>query len=855
MLVLALAGLTLNSAAKFANGQANEWTWWGGSDTQQQPGTYGALGVPALGNRPGGRFGAITWTDRDGNLWLFGGSGFDSQADSNTNLAIHSGYLNDVWEYSPTTKEWTWMAGLSQMPGFKCCTGTEYGAVAVYGTLDQPAAENTPGGRTEAAHWVDSNGRLWLFGGIGLYHQDAPFGLSSHSLWFNDLWSFDPKTDQWTWMGGNNTVPANRVLPGTYGTLGVPSATNLPGARFDALTWVDNQGRFWLFGGFGWDSAGNVGLLNDLWCFDPSTKQWAWIGGASNIGNTTGAGGTDGEPTVYGSFGVAAPGNTPGGRRGAVGWTDGSGNLWLFGGDGVAVSPRVGSLDDVWKYSIANNEWTWEGGIQDSERPAVPGTLGVPAAVNLPSGRMLPVGWKDSAGDFWVFSGLGSDYDTWRGDFNSIWMFNPSTIQWTWMGGYNLFYATVTGPSSLGTLGVTLPGNIPHGRIWGSGWNDQQGHFWLFGGFDDQSTDTNTFADLWEYEPSPNTLPPVPVPTIFPPSGRRLGLSSPVLPVDLFEEMKQAKIYYTTDGTIPTSSSNLSTTHGQIPYAGPIAPMTIIIKAIAIAEGYPDSGVASASYTIAPFTASPSFSPNSGTYSSPQMVTMTTTTPGAKIFYTTDKSDPTANSAPYTAPVLVDHTELLSAVAVAPGYGTSQAYSTGYTITPGFTLNSSSSSLTISPGSKSDVTLTIAPYSGFSSAVTLGCSGLPAGVTCSFNPATVTPSNGTDTTTTLTIAASASAAVRQSSSPWLPASAVTLAALLFWWRPRRRTSVWLAMLVAWLGLSLISACGGGGPSNSGGTGGGGSGGGTSPTPTVSTVTITGTAGTLQASTMLTLTLN
>ena len=55
---------------------------------------------------------------------------------------------------------------------------------------------------------------------------------------------------------------------GVYGTLGVPSANNFPGGRSNAVTWVDTDGNFWLFGGYGYAATG-AGLLNDLWMYDP----------------------------------------------------------------------------------------------------------------------------------------------------------------------------------------------------------------------------------------------------------------------------------------------------------------------------------------------------------------------------------------------------------------------------------------------------------------------------------------------------------------------------------------------------------------------------------------------------------
>jgi hypothetical protein len=69
-------------------------------------------------------------------------------------------------------------------------------------------------------------------------------------------------------MGGSSTGNAK----GVYGTLGTPSAGNIPGARgIDnaAVTWTDNGGNFWLFGGLGNDSTGTYHMLNDLWRYHP----------------------------------------------------------------------------------------------------------------------------------------------------------------------------------------------------------------------------------------------------------------------------------------------------------------------------------------------------------------------------------------------------------------------------------------------------------------------------------------------------------------------------------------------------------------------------------------------------------
>src|SRR5713226_9674768 len=76
--------------------------------------------------------------------------------------------------------------------------------------------------------------------------------------------------NNWTWVSGASA--ANQT--GSYGTQGVADSSNVPGARYHSVSWIDSGGHLWLFGGFGYDSMGTVGDLNDLWRFDGS--NWTW---------------------------------------------------------------------------------------------------------------------------------------------------------------------------------------------------------------------------------------------------------------------------------------------------------------------------------------------------------------------------------------------------------------------------------------------------------------------------------------------------------------------------------------------------------------------------------------------------
>jgi hypothetical protein len=81
-------------------------------------------------------------------------------------------------------------------------------------------------------------------------------------------------------------------------------------------------------------------------------------------------------------------------------------------------------------------------------------------------------------------------------------------------------------------------------------------------------------------------------------------------------------------------------------------------------------------------TATPTFSPSTGSYSASVSVTLTTATEDAEIYYTTDGTAPTTSSTKYSAPISVDDTEVLEAIAVAPGLNPSALNTANFIIDP-----------------------------------------------------------------------------------------------------------------------------------------------------------------------------
>src|SRR5258708_38010248 len=151
---------------------AKQWTWVSGNNSAGAASTlngiYGTEGVASAANIPGGRAGAVSWTDGGGNLWLFGGGGVDPLGTQ--------GSFNDLWEYNPTSKAWTWVSGSSTVPGNK---------LGIYGTEGTANPANVPGGRSDSVSWIDASGNLWLFGGSG-------FDWVGQDYLLNDSWGFNP---------------------------------------------------------------------------------------------------------------------------------------------------------------------------------------------------------------------------------------------------------------------------------------------------------------------------------------------------------------------------------------------------------------------------------------------------------------------------------------------------------------------------------------------------------------------------------------------------------------------------------------------------------------------------------------
>ncbi|HPI11012.1 MAG TPA: chitobiase/beta-hexosaminidase C-terminal domain-containing protein [Catalimonadaceae bacterium] len=131
-----------------------------------------------------------------------------------------------------------------------------------------------------------------------------------------------------------------------------------------------------------------------------------------------------------------------------------------------------------------------------------------------------------------------------------------------------------------------------------------------------------------------------------------------------------AQIYYTTSGNVPKVGTGFTKL-----YTGPVAIIqNTTLKAIAMKDGEKDSPLMTQVYTIQNpgIAGTPVISPANGTFSSIQLVTITSSTPGADIYFTTNGNLPligTPNSftRKYTTPFAVSQTTTIKAIAIKDG--------------------------------------------------------------------------------------------------------------------------------------------------------------------------------------------
>lgn len=411
-----------------------QWAWISG-DTSNTNAVYGTKGIAAPSNKPG-RGLSVEWTDAAGNFWFYGGV---------------------LWKYDVAADVWTWVSGDT--------TATK----TVYGQRGIPNSSNTPGTRSGITGWTDNAGKFWLFGGTGTVSAPYLFKSVNHYTGpLNDLWKYDPLNNQWTWMHGDTVLYSG----GKSGPKGVAAPDNIPGCRRDATSWKDAAGNLWLFGGYlDWtfiSQIPNINPMGDLWKYDPATNFWTFFNQSSSLRSRD----------SFDLKGVESPSTLPATRYDASGWTDPSGNLWMFGGTTLDLYGNLYyfSMNDLLKYNPNSNMWSLEQEDRSGAPLSIYGTRGVASSVNRPSGRYGAASCTDGAGNLWIFGGVGHQQTNRFPDFlTDLWK-QDTAKRWTWAGN-----SMLANPN----------------RLNAQMWADTSNKLWIYGG----NYAASNYSDLWKVDP------------------------------------------------------------------------------------------------------------------------------------------------------------------------------------------------------------------------------------------------------------------------------------------------------------------------------------------------------------------
>ena len=319
----------------------NLWTWMSGDSTQTN-GVYGTKGVPSVSNYPKWRgWGASCWTDSLGDLWMFAGSG-----------------CNDLWRYHIPTNEWTWISGDNPNTGLT--------TVRSHGTKNVPAASNFPGVRAECkSNWVYKNELIFFAGAGG----------------FNDVWSYSIKTDEWTWIGGQNSTSTVN-----YGTMGVSSTATNPPAGSSYTRWKSGS-KLYVF---------SIGGKNDIWSFDMVNKEWTWELGQSP---PSAAGITPSANCISGGFFPKARGENH-----TIQTSECNRSFWTYGGGDC----------DLWLYRYSLNDWIRVSKNSNKNCRPIYGIKGIASLSNHPGSKAGFPMWADANNNLYIFSGSSSSNDLWK---------------------------------------------------------------------------------------------------------------------------------------------------------------------------------------------------------------------------------------------------------------------------------------------------------------------------------------------------------------------------------------------------------------------------------------------------------
>jgi Kelch motif/Galactose oxidase, central domain len=358
-------------------------------------------------------------------IYMYGGAALDND------------FASDFWVYDISQQKWAFIYDL--------------GWPAITDIIGRESTIAQLGGRNRVASAVDNNGNIWFFG--GLYKNRNTDEISSRS----DLWKYNTKTKKFTYFGDQGSSP------------------NKPSMRHRARAWFDDSNNLWIYGGVLHSTGASY---NDLWKYNTTTNEWAFVSGDKNISycktcingvypSPTDTLGTQYYPRARSDYGY---------------WKDNSGSVWIYGG--YTEDHGVDEYGDLWKFNPTTSQWTLISG-SDVFNP--------PATATNPGSRNAPYCWVGSNGKLYMTGGSRQYFyflrDTWR--------VNPTDGSWEAVNTDSTLINNV--PVSAG-FQIEDSTNIPGASVNTLDHLTTGSHTYLFSGYGMGSNNNLGFTGaMWRY--------------------------------------------------------------------------------------------------------------------------------------------------------------------------------------------------------------------------------------------------------------------------------------------------------------------------------------------------------------------
>jgi Cu-Zn family superoxide dismutase len=277
---------------------------------------------------------------------------------------------------------------------------------AEYG-WDKPGARG--GSYTAVTKRADGSEVLRLFGGCGASWWEGNGPL-------NDMWEWKVGVNRLDWHAVQGTNLLNSLS--RYGPVGNYSSASWPGGRCEGASWSDPEGTMWIFGGTGYARANEKGILSDIWRWNETLAQWAFMNSSQFVD----------QPVNY----QASTNSTPGARSAPSHSADEFGNLYIHGGYGTITGNSYVFHNDIWFYNTTSLLWT---NIHPGCEVAFWGTQASANPSNCPP-KVLAGSLQYHDNKLYHYGGYIKDSNFMDPSLsNAFWVFDLSLRTWTWVSG------------------------------------------------------------------------------------------------------------------------------------------------------------------------------------------------------------------------------------------------------------------------------------------------------------------------------------------------------------------------------------------------------------------------------------